>query len=56
MWSKEFQGTGGIMEERKLTSVYVFERFYTAEDIVSSDHTFVVNTLLLYAVAAGQQA
>jgi len=32
------------MEERKVTSVYVFELFYTAEDIVSSDHTFLVYT------------
>jgi hypothetical protein len=44
------------MEERKVTSGYVFELFYTAEDIVNSDHKFLVYTQLLYAVAAGQNA
>jgi hypothetical protein len=30
------------MEERKVTSVYKFELFYVAEDIVSNDDTFLV--------------
>jgi hypothetical protein len=32
----------GKVEERKVTSVYEFELFSTAEDIVSSDLTFLI--------------